>query len=61
MEKVYYYKKPVDISKSDIRNHYINIFKKGKFVEGRRYKNVSGAAMMDIAKDIRRQGFTTEW
>ena len=61
MEKVYYYKKPVDVTKSDIRNHYINIFKNGEFVEARRYSGLSGCAMMDVAKDIRRQGFTTEW
>ena len=62
MEKVYYYTKPKDVSKSTVQNYFINLYDcKGKFVEARRYKGVSGSAMMDIAYSLRQQGFKTEW
>lgn len=58
------FKAPVDPKWPD---YGCNIYKNGKFVEGRIYKNYSGTAMMDEVKDMKAfdfkpaDGYKIEW
>jgi hypothetical protein len=61
MAKIHRFDTPVDITKESIGNYYANLYKDGKFVEGRHYEMYSGNAMMDEAKDLRQMGYKVEW
>jgi hypothetical protein len=61
MSKVHIFDNPVDLSKERMFNYYMNVYKDGKFVEGRHYENYSGNAVMDSAIYLRMKGYTVEW
>jgi hypothetical protein len=61
MAKIHRFNQPVDLSQESIGNYYMNLYKDGKFVEGRHYEMYSGNAMMDEAKDLRQMGYTVKW
>jgi hypothetical protein len=61
MAKIHYFNTPVDLAKESIGNYYANLYKDGKFVEGRHYEMYSGNAMMDEVKFLRGCGYTVEW
>jgi hypothetical protein len=61
MAKIHRFNHPVDLSKESIGNYYANLYKDGKFAEGRHYEMYSGNDMMDEAKHLRSIGYTVEW
>jgi hypothetical protein len=61
MSKIHRFNHPVDLSKESIGNYYANLYKDGKFVEGRHYEMYSGNDMMDESKHLRSIGYTVEW
>lgn len=61
MSKIHTFNTPVDLTRESIGNYYVNLYKDGKFVEGRHYEMYSGTAMMDEVHYLKQRGYTVEW
>ncbi len=56
MAKIFTFTSPVDVSKTEMLDYYVNIFGPNKtFITAYRYKGYSGNEFMDSLKDLYKQ------
>lgn len=61
MAQIHRFNQKVNLNEESIGNYYVNLYKDGKFVEGRHYEMYSGNAMMEEVSFLKLSGYTVEW
>tara|TARA_B110000259_G_C13989503_1_gene391859 strand:- start:1461 stop:1673 length:213 start_codon:yes stop_codon:yes gene_type:complete len=70
MQQIHKYKYPIDLVSTQafasLTNHEfgsygVNLYKDGKFVEGRIYEMYSNSMMMHATSSLKRDGYEVKW